>query len=544
MQKAEEYIAPRVMVPCPCNNNKTIVKASHRTLNYISSTSAPMPIARCKLRCGSSNAFLPRQALRSLFFEQQQPLNISNARRISTTHGKLQDGRPVVETPPATAQASTEPSPIPATEYVNTSSLRDSLQTLRRKNRERLLGQEHASPDEPPPSEVQVKSDEVEDLFTVRRVAVNRSSMPKIKGEHQPWTSKGSKAQKITKRKTEHTAADLLEYTGMYVRPSMGEADPAQEYPWTKNIPADVQGTARYHLHFTAVLISQLILIRLNAELLGFVDYIKPTPAEQAAFKAVTEDVQRWTKQYCPDYETEVFGSQASGLALSTSDIDVRLYDKEQKSSRSAPKFKSRTEMHAQITQLQRRFHDANNPDYVMVRMRQARYPLLSMLHRETGLDIQIVAGNDTSYSNELIKQYLDEYPYLYAEYTLIRTMFEIRGLTDVFRGGLGSYSLIMMIMAAIKSKGLTTAQEHGQMRVGHPLAGTRLLNVLQYYADLDTYKTAISLDHPFKVKKHDNLDVSAEQMAAFAEAPVRKAHFSNWSSQLTISSTLKVSTN
>ncbi|TLD18333.1 hypothetical protein E2P81_ATG12128 [Venturia nashicola] len=478
-----------------------------------------MPIARYSLRCGSSNAFRPQQALRSLFSEQQQPLNLSNARRISTTHRKLQEeNRPVVETPRANAESPTEFAPTPPSEYVNTASLQSSLETLRRKNRERLLGQEQASSDEPSsdepssdepssdepssdepsPNGEKLEDDELDDLFTERRLAINQATLPKV--TNQP--PKTSKAQKIVNSKKEHKAAHLLEYKGLYVRPSTGEAYGKQEYPWTKDIPEDVQGKAR-----------------LDAEIWKFFEYIKPTPAEQAAVKAVTEDVQKYTKQYCPDYETEVFGSQASGLALSTSDIDLRLYDKEHKSSRIAPKAKLRNEMYSQIHQLNQRF-TKRNPDFLMVRTRQARYPLLSMLHKQTGLDVQIVAGNDTSYSNKLIKQYLAEYPYLYANYTLIRSMLEIRGLTDVYRGGLGSYSLIMMIMAAMKSKGLGQSQEQGLIRAGEPLAATRFLGVLQFYADLNTYKTALSLDHPFKVDKHDNLDVSKEQMAEFAEAP------------------------
>ncbi|KAE9985468.1 hypothetical protein EG328_007460 [Venturia inaequalis] len=462
-----------------------------------------MQIARCSLRCGSSNAFRPQQALRCLFFEQKLPLNFDNARRISTTHPKLQEEeRPVVETPPADARIPSESSPIPPSEYIDTASLQGSLQTLRRKNRERLLGQEHASTDDPSPSGGQSKDAKVDDLLPERRWAINKATLPKTTDEPQPQARTNSyKAQKITKRKSKYNAVDPLEYTGMYVRPSIGEANPEQEYPWTKDIPDDLRGMAR-----------------LDAEIWNFSEYIRPTPAEQATFKAVTEDVQKCAKEYCPDYETEAYGSQSSGLALSTSDIDIRLYDKEHKFSREAPRAKSRNEIFAHIKRLEHQFRFQNS-DYIMVRIRQARYPLLSMLHKKTGLDIQIVASNDTSYSNNLIQQYLVDYPYLYANYALIRSLFEIRGLTDVYRGGLGSYSLIMMIMAVIKSKGVTVSGEQGHIRAGGLLAAKRLLDVLQFYAGLDTYETALSLEHPFKVNKHDKLDVSEKQRAEFAEA-------------------------
>lgn len=206
---------------------------------------APMPIARCSLRCGSSNAFRPQQALRSLFCEQQLPLNLSNARGISLSHRNLQDGRPVVEIPPADAKTPTKLSPIPPPEYVNTASLQGSLQTLRRKNRERLLDQEHASSDEPPPSGEQSNDDKVNEILDERKNSINKATLPTSTEEPEPSRPTISKAQKITNSKRKHTSADILEYKGMYVRPSMGAADPEQEYPWTNDIPDELRGTAR-----------------------------------------------------------------------------------------------------------------------------------------------------------------------------------------------------------------------------------------------------------------------------------------------------------
>ncbi|QDS71778.1 hypothetical protein FKW77_009297 [Venturia effusa] len=459
-----------------------------------------MPIARCSLRCGSSNAFRPQQALCSLFLEHQQPLVLSNARRINLTHRKLQNEQPAEQIPPADAGTPiTKNSPIPPSEYVNTSSLQDSLQTLRRKNRENILSQEHASSNEPHSNEKQPEENKDDALLRQRLSIVYQASMPKFTMRPQPASSK---AEIITKQKKDHTPADTLEYTGMYVRPSMGEAVPGQEYPWTKDIPDDLQGSAR-----------------LDAEIWRFSEYIKPTPAEQAACKAVTEDVQRFAKKYCGGYQTQSFGSQASGLALSTSDIDVRLYNKESENAEKAPSYTARMEMRAQVMHLHGKF-SLMNSDYIMVRCRNARYPLISMLHKESGLDVQIVAGNNTAHSQKLVQQYLAEYPYLYAIYTLMRSMLDIRGLTDVFRGGLGSYSVIMMIVAALKATVKDPAHDSAQVSSGQPLAGKRFLDMLRFYAVLDTYKTALSLEHPFMVDKHDNLDVSEAQMAEFAKAP------------------------
>lgn len=243
-------VTSRVIAPVelPITNHWLLQNiAITTTVSTTTRRPAPMQIARCSLRCGSSNAFRPQQALRCLFFEQKLPLNFDNARRISTTHPKLQEEeRPVVETPPADARIPSESSPIPPSEYIDTASLQGSLQTLRRKNRERLLGQEHASTDDPSPSGGQSKDAKVDDLLPERRWAINKATLPKTTDEPQPQARTNSyKAQKITKRKSKYNAVDPLEYTGMYVRPSIGEANPEQEYPWTKDIPDDLRGMAR-----------------------------------------------------------------------------------------------------------------------------------------------------------------------------------------------------------------------------------------------------------------------------------------------------------
>ena len=90
---------------------------------------------------------------------------------------------------------------------------------------------------------------------------------------------------------------------------------------------------------------------------------------------------------------------------------------------------------------------------YLLPRIRWARYPLISLQDRASGLDVQIVLSNDTSISREFIQRYITEYDYLPQLYSVIKATLDIRGLSDVFRGGVGSYSLFMMIVASLKHK-------------------------------------------------------------------------------------------
>jgi non-canonical poly(A) RNA polymerase PAPD5/7 len=235
-----------------------------------------------------------------------------------------------------------------------------------------------------------------------------------------------------------------------------------------------------------------------------------------AATRAVTQDVRDTIKKWSPRDESEAFGSQTTGLALATSDIDIRLYESTNKDRVKAPEYRSRKAMNAHLRRLREKLVGGSH-EYIMARMRHARYPLISLMHRKSGLDIQIVASNNTSHSRKLIKQYLEEYPNLHAIYALIKSMLDIRGLTDVFRGGLGSYSLFMMIVAALKMNDTTS--------LGQEAVWKQLVAVLNFYAGLDTYQRALTLQPPYSVAKH-NFDspFPATEESQLAEASVRRS--------------------
>lgn len=121
---------------------------------------------------------------------------------------------------------------------------------------------------------------------------------------------------------------------------------------------------------------------------------------------------------------------------------------------------------------------------YIMPMLRHARYPLIALQDRHSGIDVQIVLSNDTSLSREIMNGYMQEYPYLRQLYYVIKTTFLIRGLSDVFRGGFGSYSLFMMIVASIRHN-------------PHPRndAAGALVNFLKFWRDFDTTKQGVSVE-------------------------------------------------
>jgi DNA polymerase sigma len=154
-----------------------------------------------------------------------------------------------------------------------------------------------------------------------------------------------------------------------------------------------------------------------------------------------------------------------------------------------------------------------------LCRLRHARYPLITMMHKQSGIDIQVVCSNDTSASRDIIKRYIDADPTLFSLYAVSKVMFDLRGLSDVFRGGLGSYSLFMMIVVALKLK---------EVRKDAPL-GEKLLAILEFYSVYDPYKDALAIEPPsIHPKIRLEHQISEEEKQRMVEDPVSTSmHFS-----------------
>jgi non-canonical poly(A) RNA polymerase PAPD5/7 len=128
---------------------------------------------------------------------------------------------------------------------------------------------------------------------------------------------------------------------------------------------------------------------------------------------------------------------------------------------------------------------------YILHSIRYARYPLISVQDRLSGLDVQIVLSKDSSLSRTIMQGYMEEYPYLRQLYYVVKTALEIRGLTDVYRGGIGSYPLFMMIVASIR-------------HAPHPPndAAGGLLNFLRFWSEFDTRNQGISIEPAYLFDK------------------------------------------
>lgn len=207
-------------------------------------------------------------------------------------------------------------------------------------------------------------------------------------------------------------------------------------------------------------------------------------------------------KQAFPDDVLEIFGSERTGLALATSDIDLRLVTKEviehTDGKNALPPTKAdRLLLGNKLYRLKSLFQ--RKKDYTLCCIRHARYPLISMQDRNSGLDVQVVLSNDTSQSRTVMSKYMEEYPYLRELYSVVKTMFDVRGLSDVFRGGFGSYAIFIMIIASLR---------HSPPKRRDAAGG--LINFLQFWGEYDTSTNGISIEPTVYYNKEKELVMPA----------------------------------
>lgn len=201
------------------------------------------------------------------------------------------------------------------------------------------------------------------------------------------------------------------------------------------------------------------------------------------------------------------------------SDIDLGLIPRDLLSqdahSKLPPSRARRDEQKADLSFLCSKILRNHKLDYTPPVIRWARFPLISLHDRSSGLDVQVVLSNDTSLSRKYIQRYIKDYPYLPQLYSIIKGTLDARGLNNVFKGGVGSYSLFMLIVTSLKLR----PNERNDAAGG-------LLNFFQFWAAEDTDKYGYSVDPPERFLKSEQTIVSEEvtgRIAVSALIPTKR---------------------
>lgn len=219
---------------------------------------------------------------------------------------------------------------------------------------------------------------------------------------------------------------------------------------------------------------------------------------EHAAREYLVRKLEALVDRVLPGVRLEVFGSTVTCISQPTSDIDLRIIDPDTETSilKRGPSVRRRQALKLLrdrlITLRDRLRADKGFDNLDLV---HARVPIVTGTHWRSGLKIQISGNHDQLTSQEYVKNYLVEYPTLRPLFVIIRQMLEMRGLTEVFAGGLGSYSIFTMIVAFLKLR--------PPLRTDDFALGRQLRAFLSFYADFNTYNFGLSVEPPMRFDKH-----------------------------------------
>jgi hypothetical protein len=303
----------------------------------------------------------------------------------------------------------------------------------------------------------------------------------------------------------------VIEYTGI-AQPPKGEwEDPKaatsrrERGPWLAHLGQSSPNSELVHHH-------------LSAEILAFEKYMNSTTSEEAAANKALSDVRRVIEKIDSDIKISTIGSRSTGLSMPLSDIDVSI-DHPRISLRKiadpvdryASPLRARKQAIDLLSTVRRRLKRKGgpNPHYTVPAVVEAKVPIVRAQHHSTRLEIQIQCSDEGHASAEMVKMYMSEFPTLRPLFLVLRQALKMRGLGESRGSGIGSYSLVMMIVATLRFSG---------SRFHRKDAARHLLYFLDFYTKIEFRSTGIAVDPPALFPKRHKYNHSARTTFSTAD--------------------------
>ncbi|ONK79222.1 uncharacterized protein A4U43_C01F4170 [Asparagus officinalis] len=180
-------------------------------------------------------------------------------------------------------------------------------------------------------------------------------------------------------------------------------------------------------------------MIQLHKEIIDFCNFVSPTPEEEASRSAAMQGVLDVVKYIWPHSKVEVFGSFRTGLYLPTSDIDVVILDSKVKTPQIG------------LYALARALSQRNIAKKTQV-IAKARVPIIKFVEKKSGIAFDISFDMDGGpKAADFIKDAVKRLPPLRPLTLILKVFLQQRELNEVYSGGVGSYTLLAMLIAFLQ---------------------------------------------------------------------------------------------
>ncbi|KAK6353148.1 hypothetical protein TWF696_005138 [Orbilia brochopaga] len=242
----------------------------------------------------------------------------------------------------------------------------------------------------------------------------------------------------------------------------------------------------------------------LHKEIIDFYDYIKPQAYEHAVRHDLVRRLRKIVQSTWPDADIQAFGSFAAEIYLPTSDMDIVVMSR-QFFQTSKPKY----DTVGNIRKLTRILRDSDvAQSHSVVPIVGAKVPIIKYKDRLTGLSVDISFENASGLiANRTFKQWKEVYPEMPKLALLLKHFLAVRKINEPFNGGLGSFSLICMIVSLLQL--MPEASSGNWYEEEHTALGWLLMEFLELYGTKFNYvTTGITVKNPGYFRKSDRKDL------------------------------------
>jgi non-canonical poly(A) RNA polymerase PAPD5/7 len=205
-------------------------------------------------------------------------------------------------------------------------------------------------------------------------------------------------------------------------------------------------------------------LVALHNEIVSFCHLMEPLPSEiEQREKLIARVKQTVANHFDQNTKVEVFGSQATGLFLPTSDIDIVVTtmtsDGEEQSSEGQEENPSdlfvKNEQRSPLQRFAAAIQDEwlDELSYFEV-IEKTRVPLVKFKHAPTKIHVDVCFNQPTGPPAALLmSRYLHCLPPLRPLTIVLKYFLAARGLNEPYSGGVGSYMLQLLIVAFLQHR-------------------------------------------------------------------------------------------
>ncbi|KAI9778867.1 MAG: hypothetical protein M1839_007830 [Geoglossum umbratile] len=236
--------------------------------------------------------------------------------------------------------------------------------------------------------------------------------------------------------------------------------------------------------------------LRLHKEICDFYEYIRPQDFEQTVRADLVDELRNHVRERWSDSDILSFGSFATGLYLPDSDMDLVMVSDSYMQGHPAV-YDRRSHLRLFHDFIDRRGISAPGTAEIVA---MAKVPLVKYVDRRTGLKIDVSFENDSGVrAVQTCLSWKTTFPAMPIIVPLIKHFLAMRGLNEVFTGGLGGYSVTCLVVSLLQNMpqvadGKFIAEQH---------LGEVLMEFFDLYGNLLNFSTtAIRVDRPGYIEK------------------------------------------